>query len=62
MRIAWFIVGLALILMGAVWTLQGMGSEYAPQSFMTGSQIWIVIGLGTIIGGSILAWRHRPWN
>ena len=35
-------VGALLILMGAVWTGQGLG--YIKGSFMTGSTTWAVIG------------------
>jgi hypothetical protein len=48
--------------MGLVWTLQGLGSTLAPQSFMTGTRAWVVIGLATALAGSALAvwsWR-RP--
>ena len=44
MRIARIIGGITLALMGGVWILQGLNSQYAPQSFMTGSLTWVVIG------------------
>ncbi len=62
MRIAGIVAGLLVAAMGAVWTLQGLGSELAPQSFMTGSGIWVVIGLSTLAAGVVLAawsWRRR---
>jgi hypothetical protein len=49
-------------LIGLVWTLQGLGSEYAPQSFMTNSRLWVIIGVVTMIGGGWLvrrSWLHR---
>jgi hypothetical protein len=55
MRITGIIVGSVLALMGAVWTLQGLNSRLAPQSFMTGSRMWIVIGILTFLGGIALA-------
>jgi len=48
--------------MGAVWVLQGLNSQFAPQSFMTGSRTWLAIGALTFAGGIGLAmwsWRNR---
>jgi hypothetical protein len=48
--------------MGIVWMLQGVDSQFAPQSFMTGTRIWIVIGALALGGGLALArwsWSHR---
>ena len=62
MRIAGIIGGIALALMGAVWILQGLNSQFAPQSFMTGSPTWIVIGVVTFVAGITLArwgWTTR---
>ena len=42
-------VGALLILMGAVWTGQGLG--YIKGSFMTGSTTWAVIGPITALVG-----------
>ncbi len=60
MRITGIIGGLVIAFMGAVWMLQGLGSEFAPQSFMTGSPIWIVVGALTLIGG--LAVARLSWT
>lgn len=60
MRLALFVVGVILALMGAVWALQGLNSQVVPQSFMTGSRTWIVIGALALVGGSVLAWRNGP--
>jgi hypothetical protein len=49
--------GLAVSFVGLVWTLQGLGSELAPQSFMTNNQLWIFLGLATMVGGGVFAWR-----
>jgi uncharacterized integral membrane protein len=57
MRLAGFVVGVILALMGAVWILQGLNSQAVPQSFMTGSRTWIVIGLLALVSGTVLAWR-----
>ena len=62
MRIVGVIGGVALVLVGAVWVLQGLNSEFAPQSFMTGSRMWLVIGVLTIAGGITLVrwlWERR---
>ena len=62
MRIAGVVVGLVVALVGAVWVLQGLNSQLAPQSFMTGSRIWLIIGLATFVGGGALAmwsWQRR---
>lgn len=62
MRTAGMVGGIALVLMGTVWVLQGLNSQFAPQSFMTGSRVWIVIGAMVSAGGIALArwsWKRR---
>ena len=49
------VLGVLLLLVGLVWTLQGAG--VLPGSFMTGSRLWLVIGLVCVIGGGALLWR-----
>jgi hypothetical protein len=51
----WLAIGLGvvLVLVGAVWTLQGLG--YIEGSFMTGQKLWTWIGLLCVIGGLVLA-------
>ena len=61
MRIAGIIGGIVLALMGGVWTLQGLNSQYAPQSFMTGSLTWVVVGATTVATGIALA-RWSWWR
>ena len=56
-RYAW-IVGLLLVLIGGVWTLQGFG--VIGGSFMTGSTTWLVIGLVVVAAGVWLLTRRRP--
>ena len=53
-----------MVLMGALWTFQGLG--YVEGSFMTGSQTWAVIGpivagLGVALGIVLVrgAGQHR---
>ena len=60
MRIAGIVGGLVIAFMGAVWMLQGLDSQFAPQSFMTGSRIWIVIGALALVGG--LALIRQSWT
>ena len=56
MRISGIVVGGVLALIGAVWVLQGLNSQFAPQSFMTGSRMWLVIGALTFASGTVLVW------
>ena len=47
--------GVLLVLIGAVWTLQG--TSVLGGSSMTGSQLWTVIGLIAVVLGLVLVWR-----
>jgi len=61
MRIVGIIAGVLVAAMGLIWTLQGLNSTLAPQSFMTGSGAWVVTGLITVALGSTIAvqsWRR----
>ncbi|HEY7597733.1 MAG TPA: hypothetical protein VH969_31620 [Actinophytocola sp.] len=51
----WLLVGLGvvLVILGAVWTLQGLG--YLEGSFMTGQKLWTGIGVLCVLGGIVLA-------
>lgn len=62
MRIAGIVLGILMTAMGVLWMLQGVNSEFAPQSFMTGSGVWVVIGLITAAAGvAVVSWsRRRP--
>ncbi len=42
-------LGVVLLLVGAVWTLQG--ANVIGGSFMTGSRLWLVIGLLAVVAG-----------
>jgi hypothetical protein len=53
MRWVWLIVGILLVLMGAVWTLQGL--DIMGGSGMSGNKMWAVIGPIVAIVGLILA-------
>jgi len=62
MPIAGIIGGLVLAFMGVVWMLQGFNATFVPQSFMTGSPAWIVIGVFAVVGGLAIvrwSWRRR---
>lgn len=54
-RILGPLLGALLVLIGAVWTLQGAG--VLPGSFMTGSRFWLVVGLVCVVAGAVLLWR-----
>ena len=43
------VVGVLLALIGALWTLQGAG--VLGGSFMTGSRLWLIIGVVALIAG-----------
>jgi hypothetical protein len=46
-------VGVLLIAMGVLWTLQGLG--YVGGSFMSGTTLWAVIGPIVAVAGLVLA-------
>jgi hypothetical protein len=46
------VIGVAAILAGAVWTLQGLG--YVGGSFMSGATVWAVIGPLVAVAGLAL--------
>ncbi|MCW3817488.1 hypothetical protein ONA91_23835 [Micromonospora sp. DR5-3] len=52
----WFrlTVGLLAVVLGAVWTLQGLG--YVDGSVMTGERIWVVIGPIVVLIGLVALW------
>ena len=43
------IPGLALVVAGELWLLQGLGK--LPGSFMTGSSLWTIVGAITMLVG-----------
>ncbi len=49
------IAAILLILIGVVWTGQGLG--YIHGSFMTGSSFWAVVGIICLVAGAFLAYR-----
>ena len=55
------LVGVALLLVGLLWVLQGAG--LVGGSFMTGQSRWLFIGIVTaIVGAAVLGFaaRRRP--
>jgi hypothetical protein len=54
MRWVLLILGGLMVLMGGVWTLQGIG--ILPGSFMTGQTFWAVAGLLTLVAGAALCY------
>jgi len=53
MRILVIVLGVLILLAGAVWTLQGFGLILG--SFMSNNPTWIWIGAGTVVLGAALA-------
>jgi len=51
------IIGVVLVLVGGLWTLQGFG--VVGGSFMTGSTTWLIIGLVTVVVGLVLLVPRR---
>ncbi len=52
MRWAWLIVGVLAILVGAVWTLQGL--DVLKGSSMSGGTMWTIIGIILAVVGLAL--------
>jgi hypothetical protein len=52
MRSVELVLGILLIVVGGVWAFQGYGS--LKGSFMTGSSMWMWIGIGCIVVGALL--------
>jgi hypothetical protein len=46
-----FVLGIGLIAVGAVFTFQGYGT--LKGSFMTGSRMWLWVGIACIVAGAI---------
>jgi hypothetical protein len=51
------IIGVALVLAGGLWTLQGLGIVMWPaSSFMLADRSWAVNGAITVVIGALLFW------
>jgi hypothetical protein len=58
-RIVLAVIGVAAVVAGVVWTLQGLG--YVGGSFMSGATMWAVIGPVVAVAGLVLiAVAGRP--
>ena len=61
MKLALRIFGVLLMLLGAVWILQGI--NVLPGSFMTGKIEWAILGSGSVaVGFLLIALTRRPRN
>lgn len=61
MKTALRIVGILMVLMGGLWTLQGLGIvTWPPQSFMIAAREWVLYGaLTTAVGAGLIAIAGR---
>ncbi len=63
MRTGSIIVGLLLVVAGAIWVAQGLNLPFAPRSFMTRDLTWTAVGAIAMVVGIGLAgwgWRRTP--
>jgi hypothetical protein len=58
MRWGRVLVGVALLVVGGIWTFQGYGT--LTGSFMTGSPFWMWVGIACVVVGSVVLLRSRP--
>ena len=60
MKLVLTVLGVLMIVVGAVWLLQGVG--VLPGSFMTGQVQWAVYGAVVAVAGILLVFwaRRRP--
>lgn len=58
MRIAGNVVGIILVLIGALWIAQG--SNLMPNTVMSGQSMWLWIGVAAaVVGLALLWWFNR---
>lgn len=50
-------VGLAIVVVGLIWTAQGLG--WMQGSFMTGQMLWALIGPLVAVAGVLVVLRSR---
>ncbi len=56
-RVVLQVLGVALILSGGLWTLQGLGIVMWPaESFMLADRSWALYGGITVVVGAIMLW------
>ena len=57
------VLGLAMLIMGGIWVLQGLNVSWAPQSFMTADINWTYRGIGfALVGAVLLLWSIFSWR
>ncbi len=59
------VLGLAMLIMGGIWVLQGLNVSWAPRSFMTADVNWTYRGVGFAIAGLallIFGGRNGGWR
>ena len=60
MRPMLLVLGVVLVLAGAVWIAQGLDLPFAPSSFMTADRTWVLIGAATFLAGIVLiGWTRQ---
>jgi hypothetical protein len=60
MRPVSLVLGIVLVLAGAVWIAQGLDLPFAPSSFMTADRTWVLIGAAAVVAGIVLiGWTRR---
>ncbi len=58
MKIVWDIIGVALILAGGIWFMQGV--QVLPGSAMSGQPEWAIIGgIAILLGAGLLLYVNR---
>ena len=51
-------LGIILGIVGVIWILQGLNVAFAPQSFMTGDPLWVVLGAVAVLASGAVLWRR----
>lgn len=63
LRLLTRIFGVALLISGCLWMLQGLGLVMWPaESFMIGQREWATYGLIAVVTGLLLIWMTRRNN
>ena len=63
LRIVLQVLGVALVLSGGLWTLQGLGIVMWPaESFMLADSQWAINGAITLVIGLVLLWFSRRFR
>jgi hypothetical protein len=60
MRPVSLVLGIVLVLAGAIWIAQGLDLPFAPSSFMTADRTWVLIGAAAVVAGIVLiGWTRQ---